>query len=40
MTLLKPTPSPTIRINDRITGGNDIQTSTRRPISQSTAPPK
>ena len=28
MTLLTPVPSPTIRISERITGGNDIQTST------------
>ena len=40
MTLLNPTPSPTIRMSDSITGGNDIHTSTMRPMIQSTTPPK
>jgi hypothetical protein len=38
--LRSPVPSPTIRISERITGGNDIHTSTVRPISQSIQPPK
>ena len=40
MTLRSPVPSPTMRMSERITGGNDIHTSTTRPISQSTLPPK
>ena len=35
-----PAPSPVISTSDRTTGGKDIQTSTARPISQSTLPPK
>ena len=40
ITFLMPVPSPTISTSDRITGGNDIQTSTALLISQSTVPPQ